>query len=64
MNAVHRTPAEPARSATAVRGLLRDLGYVLWLSRKLAAEIEAEKCLPVRPEMCEYCAVDAAGMAV
>jgi hypothetical protein len=36
---------------------------VLWLSRKLAAEMRAEKYQPVRPEMAEFCAVDMAACA-
>ncbi len=63
MKTVHPAPADTARSATAVRGMLRDIGYVLWLSRVVAAEIKAEKSRLVRPEMCDFCAVDAAGMA-
>jgi hypothetical protein len=63
MKTVHPARADAARSETAVRGMLCDIGYVLWVSRMLAAEIKAEKRQPVRPEMCEFCAVDAAGMA-
>src|SRR3954462_12729471 len=63
MKTAHRTPADTARSATAVRGMLRDIGYVLWLSRMVAAEIEAGKSQPVRPEVCDFCAVGAAGTA-
>jgi hypothetical protein len=55
--------AEEVRTAIAVEGMLRDIGYVLWLSRKLAAEIRAEKYQPVRPEMAEFCAVDMAACA-
>jgi hypothetical protein len=62
MKSVHTTLAS-ARSETAVRAMLRDIGYVLWLSRMVAAEIEAEKSQPARPEMSEFCAVDANGMA-
>jgi hypothetical protein len=51
---------ETARTATAVKVILGDLGYVLWLTRKLSAEIRAEKCLPIRPDMAEFCAVDIA----
>ena len=53
---------EAIRTATA-QALLREIGYVLWLSRKLAAEIQAEKSQPVRPEMAEFCAVDMATCA-
>jgi hypothetical protein len=56
------TADDTTRSATAVRGMLRDIGYVLWLSRKLAAEIK-EPQPPVRPEMAEFCAVDMAACA-
>lgn len=53
------TAKEIARSNAAVRGMLRDIGYVLWLSRKLAAEIKkAEEVQPVRPDMAEFCAID------
>ena len=51
------------RTAPALKEMLREIGYVLWLSRKLAAEIRAEKCQPVRPEMAEFCAVDMAACA-
>jgi hypothetical protein len=54
------TTTDTARSETAVREMLRDIGYVLWLSRMLAAEIKAEEPRPARPEMAEFCAVDAA----
>jgi hypothetical protein len=57
------TAAEDVRTAAALKGMLRDIGYVLWLSRKLAAEIQAEKYQPVRPEMAEFCAVDMAACA-
>lgn len=57
------TAREIACSKAAVRNMLRDIGYVLWLSRQLASEIEAEECQPVRPEMAEFCAVDAAACA-
>jgi hypothetical protein len=63
MKTVRANPADSARSAPAVRAMLRDIGYALWLSRKLAAAIEAERSRPLRPEMSEFCAVDAAGMA-
>jgi hypothetical protein len=55
-------PTETLRTATA-QALLREVGYVLWLSRKLAAEIRAEKSQPVRPEMAEFCAVEMATCA-
>jgi len=63
MTTTRPTTADTTRSATAVRGVLRDIGYVLWLTRKLAAELEAEERRPVRPEMAEFCAVDAAAFA-
>ena len=56
--------AETPRSAIAVETMLRDIGYVLWLSRKLATELRAEKCRPVQPEMSEFCAVDMAAFAL
>ena len=56
--------AETTRSATAVKGVLRDIGYVLWLSRKLAAEMKAAERAPVRPDMAEFCAVDMAACAI
>ena len=54
---------ENAARTAAVKELLRDVGYVLWLSRRLAQEMMAEKCEPVRPEMSEFCAVDIASCA-
>jgi hypothetical protein len=57
------TAADTTRSATAVQGMLRDIGYVLWLSRMLAAEVKKEECAAARPEMAEFCAVDAAAFA-
>ena len=57
------TAADRTRSATAVKSMLRDIGYVLWLSRKLAAEMQAETCPTVRPEMSDFCAVDAAAFS-
>ena len=56
------SPTETLRTATA-QAMLREVGYVLWLSRKLAAEIRAEKSQPVRPEMAEFCAVEMATCA-
>jgi len=56
------SPSTTSRTATA-QELLREIGYVLWLSRKLAAEIRAEPCHPVRPAMSEFCAVDMAACA-
>jgi hypothetical protein len=55
--------AETMRTANELKSMLREIGYVLWLSRKLAAEIKAEKYQPVRPEMAEFCAVDMAACA-
>jgi hypothetical protein len=57
------TADDDRRSEAAVRGMLRDIGYVLWLSRRLAAEIRAAEPPPIRPEMSEFCAVDAAAFA-
>jgi len=56
------SPSENLRTANA-HALLREISYVLSLSRKLAAEIRAEPCQPVRPEMAEFCAVDMAACA-
>ena len=57
------TAVDATPSQTAVQSMLRDIGYALWLSRLLAAEMKAEKCQPVRPEMSDFCAVDAAAFA-
>jgi hypothetical protein len=43
--------------------MLRDIGYVLWLSRMLAADCKATPPEPIRPEMSDYCAADAAAFA-
>ena len=58
-----RPAVDTARSAAAVKGMLRDIGYVLWLSRMVAAEVKGEKSHPARPEMSEFCAVDASAFA-
>jgi hypothetical protein len=63
MKTVDHTATGSARSETAVRGMLRDIGYVLWLSRTLAEEIKREERQPARPEMSDFCAVDAATFA-
>jgi hypothetical protein len=55
--------AETVRNASDLKAMLREIGYVLWISRKLAAEIRAEKYQPARPEMAEFCAVDMAACA-
>ncbi len=47
------------RTKPVVRGMLREIGYVLWLTKKLAAEMQEEKNQLVRPEMSDFCAVDA-----
>ena len=57
------TDAQPTLTTGEVKALLRDIGYVLWLSRKLAAEINEEARHPVRPEMAEFCAMDMAACA-
>jgi hypothetical protein len=62
MTTAHPT-AEAARSATAVEGMLRDIGYVLWLSRMLAAGTKAAPPEPIRPETSDFCAVDAEAFA-
>ncbi|HTK73768.1 MAG TPA: hypothetical protein VL371_00835 [Gemmataceae bacterium] len=56
------SPTQTTRTANA-QALLREIGYVLWLSRRLAVEIQAEKSQPVRPEMAEFCAVEMATCA-
>ena len=48
------------RTSAAVRAMLRDIGYVLWLSRMVAKEIETQERTPVRPEMSECCEFEAA----
>ena len=58
-----RPTADATRSETAVKGMLRDIGYVLWLSRIVAAEVKAEKPEPIRPDICDFCAVDAGAFA-
>jgi hypothetical protein len=50
-------------SAAAVQEVLREIGYVLWLTRKLTAEMATEKCQPVRPEMAEFCSVESGAFA-
>ena len=54
---------ENIRTGAALKGVLREIGYVLWLSRRLAAEVRAAKYRSVRPEMAEFCAVDMAACA-
>jgi len=63
MTTAHPAAADAARSATAVEGMLRDVGFVLWLSRVLAANTRAISPEPIRPEMSDFCAVDAAEFA-
>lgn len=63
MTAVHPTDAQPTRTTAEVKSLLREMGYVLWLSRRLAAEMKREEPSPVRPEMAEFCAIDMAACA-
>jgi hypothetical protein len=48
------TATQTARAAE-VKALLRDIGYVLWLSKRIEAEIVATTQPPVRamtPELC------------
>jgi hypothetical protein len=47
------------RSKPDVREMLRDIGYVLWLTKKLSAEIQENKPQLVRPEMAEFCGYEA-----
>jgi len=67
MTAMRLARLEATRSATAVRTMLRDIGYVLWISRGIAAEIRseatAERRPHRRPDMADFCACDAAGFA-
>jgi shikimate kinase len=63
MTAVHPTDAQPTLSTADVKALLREIGHVLWLSRKLAAEMKRVEPAPVRPEMAEFCAIDMAACA-
>lgn len=55
--------AETRRTKPVVKGMLRDMGYILWIAKTLAAEIKVERAQPVRPEMSEFCAVDTAAFA-
>jgi hypothetical protein len=69
----HDKPKEPAmtpaitarhrRTAVEVKALLREIGYVMHVTRKLVAEMKAEEAEPVRPEMVELCAVEMAACA-
>jgi hypothetical protein len=63
MTAVHPTDAQPTVTTAELKALLREFGYVLWLSRKLAAEMNRDEPEPVRPEMAEFCAIDMAACA-
>jgi hypothetical protein len=63
MKTLDRTATETARSETSVRAMLRDMGYVLWLSRMLAEDIKRDERQPARPDMSDFCAVDAATFA-
>ena len=58
------TTAKAPHTRAQVEGMLRDIGTVLWIARKLAAEIQAERSEPVRPAMAEFCAVEMAAFAV
>jgi hypothetical protein len=60
MSASVATLAKTPHTRAQVEGMLRDMGYVLWIARKLAAEIKSERSEPVRPEMAEFCAVEVA----
>jgi hypothetical protein len=54
------TTALPAATQTAraaeVKALLRDIGYVLWLSKRVEAEVVAATRPPVRARTPERCA--------
>jgi hypothetical protein len=54
---------ETVPSAVTLDAVLTEIAYALWLSRRLAAEIRAEKYPPARPAMAEFCAVDMAACA-
>jgi hypothetical protein len=60
MSALLSTTAKTPHTRVQIEGVLRDIGYVLWIAKKLAAEIQAERSEPVRPEMAEFCAVEVA----
>jgi hypothetical protein len=51
------------RTAAEVRAMLREVGYVLHVTRKLVAEMRADEAEPVRPEMAEFCAIEMAACA-
>ncbi len=63
MSTTLATTAKTPHTRAQVKGMLRDIGYVLWIARKLAAEIRAERNEPVRPDMAEFCAVEMAACA-
>jgi len=63
MTTAHLANTDVPRSSTAVRAMLRDIGYVLWLSRIVAKEIQQQKCQPLPPEMSDYCAFEATAFA-
>ena len=60
MTNIHLANIENVRSEAAVRNMLRDIGYVLWLGRKLADDIrteaKVERRIPQRPMMSDFCA--------
>ena len=64
MATLHHSSTDTRRSEVVVRRMLREIGYVLYLSRKLANEIKSEKNQLVRPEMSDFCAVDSATFAL
>ena len=45
------TDAPATLTAAEVKGLLRDIGYALWLTRKVKTEIVAGARPPVRPAL-------------
>jgi len=63
MMTAHSTSSDALQSATAVRAMLRDIGYVMWLSQLVAAEIEQHQCQLIRPEMSDYCEFETAAFA-
>jgi hypothetical protein len=55
--------AKTPHTRAQVAGMLREIGYVLWIAKNLAAEIKTQRSEPIRPEMAEFCAVEVAACA-
>jgi hypothetical protein len=60
MSTTLTTTAKTPHTRAQVEGMLCDIGYVLWIAKRLAAEIRSDRSEPVRPEMAEFCAVEMA----